>query len=417
MHDILPEDQPYYQKISNIVRDVAKFYGFQKIDTPILENAELFSIGIGLSTDIVEKQMYIFKTRGGDLVAMRPEGTASVARAYIQHGMFALPQPVKLWYEGPFFRYEHPQAGRWRQFNQFGFEVLGEDNPVIDAQIIQIFFVILDELKFRNLICNINNIGDSQCRPYYKKVLVNYLRSKVSSLCFNCRRRVKENPLRVLDCKEEKCQPVKAQAPQIVDHLCQICHDHLKEVLEFLEELQLPYYLDPFLVRGLDYYTKTVFEIYEKESDKEIDLFKALVGGGRYDNLVKMLGGKNVPACGGAAGIERIIEVLKAKGVKVSPEAKPKVFIAPIGPLAKRKALNIIEQFRKAKIPIAESLAKDALKTQLGRADKARVLYTIILGQKEAIEGTVIIRDMAKGKQEVVKLDQLVREIKKRLKS
>lgn len=417
MRDILPEDQPYYQKVSRVVQELARFYGFQKIDTPILEDAELFSRGVGLSTDIVEKQMYAFRTRGGDAVAMRPEGTAPIARAYIQHGMFNLPQPVKLWYEGPFFRHEHPQAGRLRQFNQFGFEIIGEEDPVIDAQIIQIFFAALGELKLKNLICEINSIGDSQCRPYYKKVLVNYLRSRFAGLCFNCRRRIKENPLRVLDCKEEKCQPIKTQAPQIVDHLCEECHSHFKNTLEFLDELSIPYHLNPFLVRGLDYYTKTVFEIYEGSVGKEISRYLALAGGGRYDSLIKILGGKAVPACGGAAGVERIIEVMKGQKVRMAPEANPKIFIAQIGVLAKRKSLKMIEEFRKAKIEIAESLGKDSLKTQLGRADKLGVLYTLILGQKEALEGAIIIREMASGKQDTVKLDKVVGEIRQRLKS
>src|SRR3989344_2248297 len=304
MHDILPEDEPFYQKIYDTAAEIADFYGFYKIDTPIVEDAELFSESIGASTDIVEKQMYTFKTKGGDFLALRPEFTAAVSRAYIEHGMFNLPQPVKLFTFGPLFRYERPQLGRFRQFHQVDFEAFGEASSAIDAQIIQIFYNILKELKFKNLIVEINSIGDNQCRPYYKKLLSNYFRSRENSLCADCRRRLRENPLRILDCKEEKCQPVKAQAPQIVDHLCEECKSHFKSVLEFLDELELPYHLNPYLVRGLDYYTKTVFEIFE---DTEEGRQSALVGGGRFDSLVKMLGGKDAPACGGAAGGERII--------------------------------------------------------------------------------------------------------------
>ena len=204
MHDILAEDQKYFQKIYDVVKEIASFYNFQKIETPILEEIELFSRGIGLSTDIVQKEMFSFKTKGGDVLTLRPEGTAPVVRAYIENGMQNLPQPVKLWYWGPFFRYEKPQLGRYRQFWQFGLEVLGEESPVIDAQIIQIFYNILRELKLKNLIVEVNSIGDNTCRPYYKKLLVSYFRGRIESLCQDCRRRIKENPLRILDCKEEK---------------------------------------------------------------------------------------------------------------------------------------------------------------------------------------------------------------------
>ena len=412
----MPEDQLFFQKIYNIASNIAHFYGFQKIDTPILEQAELFSKGVGLSTDIVEKQMYVLRTRGGDYLSLRPEFTAAMARAYIEHGMFNLPQPVKLYTCGPLFRMERPQAGRFRQFHQFDLEVFGEESAVIDAQIIQIFYNILKELKFKNLVIEINSIGDNQCRPYYKKTLVGYLKSRSGSLCADCRRRVKENPLRVLDCKEEKCQPIKSQAPQMVDHLCEGCKFHFKEVLEFLDELELPYHLNPHLVRGLDYYTKTVFEIIE-DTDRGRAL-GSLVGGGRFDSLIKLLGGKPTPACGAALGVERSIEEIKERFGKDRSHAfsGSKLFIAQLGSLAKRKSLKLIEDFREAKIPIAESLSKDSIKTQLRTADKLGVTYTLILGQKEALDGVIIIRDMASGKQDVVKLDKAVREMRKRLK-
>lgn len=428
MRDILPESQPYFQKIYSVVENIAASYGFGKIDTPIVELAELFSKGIGLGTDIVEKQMYTFRTKGGVWLALRPEGTAPLARSYIEHGMFNLPQPLKLWYFGPFFRYEHPQAGRSRQFHQFGVEVFGEESPAIDVEVIQLFYNILKELKFKNLIIEINSIGDSQCRPYYKKLLVSYFRSRESSLCADCRRRLKINPLRILDCKEEKCQRIISQAPQMIDRLCEECKDHFTEVLEFLDEAELPYHLNPFLVRGLDYYTRTVFEIFEEaprskesvpEDDsevKEVGRQDALVGGGRFDVLVKSLGGKDTPACGGAAGIERIISLMKTKIVKLPRPSSPKIFLAQLGNLAKRKSLKLFEEFREAKIPMAESFGKDSLKTQLRVADRMEVEYTLILGQREALEGTIIIRDMRTGRQETVKVEKVVREMRKRIK-
>jgi histidyl-tRNA synthetase len=414
MHDILFEDQGYFQKIYKVVEEIADFYHFQKIDTPILEKTELFSRGVGLATDIVQKEMYTLRTKGGDYLTLRPEGTAPVVRAYLEHGMQNLPQPVKLWYFGPFFRHEKPQAGRFRQFHQFGFEVLGEKNPIVDAQIILIFFQILKELKFKNLLSEINSIGDSQCRPYYKKLLANYFRSREASLCVDCRRRLKENPLRILDCKEEKCQPVISQAPQMIDHLCQECHDHFKEVLEFLDEMEIPYRLNSHLVRGLDYYTRTVFEISEESEDGKIQ--GALVGGGRYDNLAKLLSRKDIPGCGGAAGIERIASLLKEKKIKIPVPPASEIFLAQIGDLAKKKSLKLFEEFRKAKIRVAESFGRDSLKSQLGRANRLGAKITLILGQREALEGTIIIRNMKTGSQETVKLERVVEIVKKYLK-
>lgn len=409
MRDILPEEQKYYQKIYDIVSDIADFYGFGKIDTPIVEETELFSKGIGLATDIVKKQMYSLKTKGGDFLSLRPEWTAPIVRAYIENGMQNLPQPLKLWYFGPCYRYERPQANRYRQFWHFGFEVLGEKSPVIDAQIIQIFYNILRDLKLKNLIVEVNSIGDSNCRPYYKKLLANYFRTREASLCADCKRRFRENVLRILDCKEEKCQPIKAEAPQILDHLCDECHGHFKEVLEFLDEIEIPYNLNPYLVRGLDYYTKTVFEIFAEGN-------KALAGGGRYDKLVKLLGGKETPACGAAAGVERIISLMKSQEVKwANKEPETQIFLAQLGSLAKRKSLKLLENFRKAKIKVAESFGRDSLKAQLSRADKIGARYTLILGQKESLEGIIIIRDMKSGKQETVKLDKVVGEMRKKL--
>jgi histidyl-tRNA synthetase len=425
MHDILPREEAYFRKIYKACENAANFYDFGKIETPMVEQAELFSKGVGQGTEIVEKQMYTLKTKGGDILALRPEGTASVARAFIEHGMHNLPQPVKLWYYGPFFRYERPQLGRFRQFWQFGFEVFGEQSAVVDAQNIQLFYNILKELKFKNLIVEVNSIGCRHCRAYYKKLLVSYFKSRENSLCLNCRKRLRENPLRILDCKEEKCRRIIVQAPQMVDHLCDECKNHFKQVLEFLDELDIPYNLNPYLVRGLDYYTKTVFEIFSLEEKNKNDSGEdneekkplALIGGGRYDNLVKMLGGKEIPACGGAGGIERIMSLLKEKPRSSSEKtADAKIFIAQLGEAARKKSLVLAEKFRQEKIPVGESFSKDSLKTQLGRAAKAEARYCLIIGQREVLEKSVIIRDMKSGNQETVKAEKVVKEIKRRLK-
>jgi len=422
MHDILPQDQFLYEKIYTVVDEIARFYSFGKIETPIVENVGVYERGTGMNTEIVEKQMYLLKTKGGDILALRPEFTPGIVRSYIQQGMINLPQPVKLYTYGPLFRYEHPQAGRFRQFHQIDFEVFGEQSAAIDAQVIQIFYAILKELKFSHLIIEVNSIGDSQCRPYYKKLLANYLRPRQNSLCADCRRRIKENPLRTLDCKEEKCQRIRAQAPQIIDHLCDECKNHFKSLLEFLDEADLPYHLDPYLVRGLDYYTKTVFEIFSEKTMKEGEdgsetiQRNALVGGGRYDNLARLLGGKDVPGLGAAGGVERIVSLIKDLNLLPFQEPVGKVFLAQLGDLPKRKSLKLLEEFRKAKVNVAESLGRDSLRTQLARADKLEVEYTLILGQKEVLDNTIVIRRMDTGEQKIVKLDAVVEEIKDRLK-
>jgi len=415
MHDILPQDQVYFQKVYKTIEKAFDFYGFEKIDTPILENAELFSRSIGMNTDIVEKEMYILRTKEGkDALALRPEGTAPIMRAYLEHGLNTYPQPIKLWYHGPFFRHEKPQAGRYRQFWQYGFEVLGDKEAIVDAQTIVIMYNILIDLGINDSIVKINSIGDENCRGEYRKALVKFLRSKKNEFCKDCLRRTKTNPLRVLDCKDEKCKELMNEGPQIIDYLCEDCKTHLKSVLEYLEELKIPFTLDPFLVRGLDYYTRTVFEIEAPVTEEEGT--GVLAGGGRYDILSKVLGKANIPSCGAAAGIERIVSAMKARKVEGVYASMPKVFISQIGPLAKKKGLLIFEELRKAGIKATESFSKDSLKAQLSRANKLNINIVIIIGQKEALRDMVIIRDMETGKQAEVNIKEMVKEVKKRLK-
>lgn len=409
MHDILPEDQKYYNKIYETASLIADFYNFGKIDTPIVESAELFTRGVGDNTDIVEKEMYSFKTRGKDFVALRPENTAGIVRAYIENGMSNRPQPLKLWYFGPFFRHERPQMGRYRQFWQLGFEVIGEKDPIVDAQIIQVFYNILKELKIKDISVEINSIGDS-CRNSYRKTLSRFFKNKEALLCLDCKKRLKNNVLRLLDCKTEKCKEFKVEAPQVLDYLCNDCKLHFKEVLEFLDELEIPYSLNPSLVRGLDYYTKTVFEIIEKGNSS------ALAGGGRYDSLIKILGGRETPACGAAAGVERIVDIMRNRDDLKLNGKTPLVFVAQLGGPAKRKGLWLLEELRKAKIKTGESFGRDSLRAQLSRADKMKVKYTIVIGQKEAIEGKVVLRNMKTGRQETININKAIEELKKRLK-
>ena len=413
VHDILPDDQKYWDKIRTVVNQVGFNYGFKRIDVPVFEDVQLFIKGIGETTDIVQKEMYSFRSKGGEHFALRPEFTPGIVRAYIEHGMKNLPQPVKLYTIGPLFRHDKPQAGRFRQFHQFNWEIIGDFSPVSDVQIIQFFLSILKKINLKKFTLYINSIGCPICVLEYKKVLLKYYRQQLNRLCPDCKRRFKENPLRLLDCKNEKCSRLISQSPQVLDFLCEECHNHFKEVLELLDELEIPYILNPHLVRGLDYYTRTVFEVWE---DREDSLQGALMGGGRYDNLVEMFRGKSTPAVGAAAGIERIINSLKKQDIKISEKEKPRVFIIQLGDLGKRKSLKLFEEFQNKGVKVGEAFSKPSIKSQLKIADKEGAELALILGQKEALENNVIIRDMTSGAQEVIPLERVLNEVKKRLK-
>ena len=408
MKDTLPSEWHLWEKVYRAAKEVAESYNFGKIVTPIMEQTDLFVRGVGDSTDIVEKEMYNLRTSGGDHLTLRPDGTTPVMRSYIQNGMKKLPQPVRLYYVGPFFRHENPQAGRYREFVQFGLEILGgENDPVYDAQVIIATYRFLEELKLKNATVQINSIGCRSCRSNYVRKLNEYYKDK--KICKDCERRIKKNPLRVLDCKSEVCKPIKVGAPSILDNLCSACKVHFKGVLEFLDEISIPYTLNPLLVRGFDYYSRTVFEVISETDGL------ALAGGGRYDYLSEMLGGRPTPAVGMAAGVERLIEAAIAAGGLNPPKPKPRVFLVHVGEITKHKALAIIEEFRSHGIPIAEALGKDSLSAQLERAAKMDSPMALIFGQKEVFEESIIIRDMATGVQETVPLTKAVEEVKKRL--
>lgn len=410
MRDILPDDQPIWEKVRKTAKEIADFYNYRRIDTPVLEKLELFKRPLGETSDVVEKQMFILKTNGGDVLALRPEGTASIARAYIEHGLSHLGQPLKLYYEGLMFRHEQPQAGRFRQFHQVGFEIISNDNdPVYDAQVMLACYRLLEDLKLKELNLQVNTIGCLRCRPGFRKRLLDYYKNKEKALCPDCKKRLWLNPLRLLDCKNEKCIDVKQEGPSILDSLCSDCKKHFKRILEFLEEARLPYALNQFLVRGFDYYTKTVFEIFTQDFDF------ALASGGRYDHLIEMLGGRPSPGVGGAAGIDRIVEVVKARNLNFVGKTKPKVHLIHIGDVAKAKALGLVEMFREAGIGIMESLGKDSLQAQLKFADKRGAPLALIFGQQEAFEQSIIIRDMKTGAQESVPLKKIIAVVKRKL--
>lgn len=413
MRDLLPADQPYWKKMQETIERVSDAYGFDRIDTPFIEEQSLFVRGVGKVTDIVEKEMFSWETQGGEHVALRPEGTASTVRAYIQHGMLNMPQPVRLWYTGPMFRYERPQAGRFRQHMQAGFECLGESDAVVDAQLIVISHAILKELGLDPIV-KINSLGSPESRANYKNALVAFFRSKRNVLTEEDKKRLLKNPLRLLDSKEEHMKELKAEAPQIVDWLDEESKAHFMRVLEYLDEVGVPYQLDPYLVRGLDYYTKTVFEWYASSDDQELAQ-SALGGGGRYDDLVEQLGGRPTPAAGFSLGLDRIASRLKeldpALGTQVR---KADVFIAQLGEMGKKRALALFEEFRQAGIAVGESFAKSSLKSQMETANRRGARYTLLLGQKEVLDGTVLVRDMDSGTQETFDAKKAVYEMRKK---
>jgi histidyl-tRNA synthetase len=414
MRDILPDEQPYWERVRRSLSTAAQDYGFQRIDTPTVEYLHLFVRSIKEGTDIIDKEIYSFQTRGGDRVALRPEFTAGVGRAYIQHGMSVLPKPIRLFSMGPVFRYDRPQEGRYRELWQGDFEVFGEADPILDAQVMQVAYRVVRELGLRDVEFQVNSIGTPESRKRYEKALVRFLESQKHKLCQVCRERLTTNPMRILDCKEDKCVQLTSQVPQALDFLDDESRAHFKSLLEYLDELELPYTINPRLVRGLDYYTRTVFEIWS--TDREGKKY-ALGGGGRYDNLIQELGGEPTPAIGFGLGLDRIVLEMKRTQVRPHEFPKPRVFLAQLGDLAKKKSLRLFAELEKHSILVSESFGRGSLKAQMRVAARLGVEVTIILGQKEALDGTAIVKDMVSGTQETVTQERLVDAVKKILKT
>lgn len=413
MRDILPEDQPYWRRCYEVAQKLADEFGFERIELPVVEPEELFVRSVGKTTDIVEKEMYVFEDSEGGKLALRPEATASFCRSYIANGLMSRPQPQKLWLWGPMFRHDRPQAGRYRQFFQADYEVIGDASPVADAQVILLTYLFFTELGL-NVEMHINSIGSPEDRSRYKMELVQWYRTRKKGLCENCQKRLVRNPLRLLDCKEPGCAEIRKDAPQILDWLSTEAKEHFMHVLEYLDELGIPYFLDPFIVRGLDYYTKTVFEFVAVGAQDKAQI--ALCGGGRYDLLIEQLGGKPTPACGVAPGIDRAVIAMKEQNVTLPPAPKPQIFVAQLGEQGRRRALALYNRLREAGFVLAESFAKDSLKTQLDNANQKGIPYVLLVGQREVMDNTVIIRDMESGNQEIVDYQKIVNEMKKKFK-
>jgi len=397
--DILPEEQSHWRYIEARAAQLCQLYGYERIDTPVFEDSRLFVRSIGEETDIVQKEMYSFSDRSGSWLTLRPEGTAPVCRAYLEHGMHSRPQPVKLYYITPIFRYERPQAGRYRQHQQFGFEAMGDVDPALDAEVIEMSWRFYTGLGLENLVLKLNSIGCRLCRPRYLEKLKDYYRDKGELICMDCRRRRVTNPLRLLDCKKESCLSVAESAPKSSEHLCPECCQHLDDLRRYLGFLSLPFSLDHTLVRGLDYYTRTVFEI---QPPGERGPQATLGGGGRYDDLIEELGGRPTPAVGFATGIERVILNLREQQGSVPDLPYPTIFVAYLGQEAKEEALKVASQLRGAGVGVLLAYGERSLKAQLRQANASGAKQAIIIGEEEAGAGVAVLRDMVKGEQKSV---------------
>jgi len=412
VHDVLPDDHLYFSFIKKVVRHRCREAGFRRISTPMFENLDVFVHSLGDTTDIVEKEMFTFESKSGKKLALRPEGTAGVVRAYLQHGMHQLPQPVELYYIEPFFRYSRPQKGRYRQFHQFGFEIIGEPDPVIDAQVIYLSHKINQDLGVADrLSLQLNTIGSSEDRNRFKEDLINFYTGKERSLCADCQKRMHRNPLRLLDCKEEDCQILASMAPKFENVMSEESKTHYKLVKEFLDELGVTYEENPHLVRGLDYYTHTVYEYWSRKDGAQ----NATGGGGRYDGLVELFGGPSTPAMGYAAGMERTIEYMKEAGIRPPNKDRIHVFVAQLGHIAKKRSLTLLNEMRERGINVVGAAGKASIKSQMKVADRLQAKYSLILGQIEVQEGTIILRDMDKGSQETLPMDGIVDVVEKKI--
>ena len=403
--DILPEEQVYWRFLESRAEEVAAKFGYERINTPAFENANLFVRSVGAATDIVEKETYTFEDRGGDLVSLRPEGTAPVCRAYLQHGMHNLPQPVRLFYMGDFFRYDRPQAGRYRQFHQFGIEVIGEADASVDSEVIDLAWSVLESVGVKDVTLLLYSIGDAMCRPGYIDELRSYYRSRVSELVHDdCKRRLETNPLRLLDCKNGECQPLIEAAPGSVDYLCGDCSKHWDALLGDLNAAGRSYKIDKRLVRGLDYYSRTVFEIVPPSDGQQ----STLVAGGRYDGLIELLGGRPTPGIGFALGIERVLVAIPSDDESITKIAGNKIIVAHMGDESKSAGVKLCSELRRAGIAAVLAPPGRSLKSQLRYASFIRATHAVIIGDRELESGSFMLRNLGDREQREIPRDDLV---------
>lgn len=402
-NDILPPETYIWQHIEKEARDVFATYGFSEIRVPIVEKTGLFSRSIGETTDIVEKEMYTFADRHGEAITLRPEGTAPVVRAYIEHKLYGADPVAKFYYLGPMFRYERPQKGRFRQFHQIGAEVFGIDDPGIDAETLEMLIALFQRLGLEGVSLQINSLGCKECRPLYKEKLLNFLSDKKANLCPDCQRRYEINPLRTLDCKSQGCIEITSHAPSILDAVCEECKTHFEKVKEYLALSQVSFSVNPKMVRGLDYYIRTTFEITALGLGSQ----NAVAAGGRYDGLVKSLDGPDMPGFGFAIGMERLAMLLQDKGHWAENKRQGLVFMIILGDKAEKAAIPLIKTLRQKGMRIERDYGNKSMKSQMKRADKLGAKFVLILGENELASNSIMVKNMETGSQEQVALDKI----------
>ena len=391
--DLLPEDTYKLQFVEKKISNLFENYGFKEIRVPVFEHTELFSRGVGETTDVVQKEMYTFEDKGGRSITLRPEGTAGVIRAYLENGMASRPSPVKLWYNMAMYRYENVQKGRLREFHQIGLELFGSSSYLADVEAILIGKSIFDCLGINNIKVNINSIGCPKCRGEYQKILKEFIGKNLNEYCDDCKNRFEKNPMRILDCKQEKCKKLNVGAPQMLDYLCEECKEHFENVKEFLKAQNVNFDIDSGIVRGLDYYTKTVFEFIDEESGLTV------LGGGRYDGLIEELGGSSTPAVGFATGVERLMEMVDKSSSLQIEDRKPDLYIVSCGKNESLKAMELAENLREKGFCVLRDLNERSFKAQMKYADKIESKYLIVIGENELSSGIVKIKNMKTGEE------------------
>jgi histidyl-tRNA synthetase len=408
--DILPLEAYKWHYVEGVVRELCREFGFGEVRTPVFEHTELVLRGVGETTDIVQKEMYTFEDRGGRSLTLKPEGTAPAVRAFVEHSLYSEAQPTKMYYITPVFRYERPQAGRLREHHQFGIEVFGAKEASADAEVISVAMVFLERLGIKNLNVNINSLGCPICRQNYNNALQEYFRQNLETLCTTCQDRFVKNPLRILDCKNPECHKIGENAPVILDYICDDCKEHFEDLKQELEALKIPFVIDPYIVRGLDYYTRTVFEIISED----IGAKSTVCGGGRYDNLIEECGGPKLPAVGFGLGLERLLLTLEAKGIVIPNPEAPILFIAALGEKAKLESAKIILNLRKEGIACTRDIMSRSLKAQMKYANNIKAKYSMVLGDNELNDNKAKLKNMETGEEEEIEVSNVLMEIMNR---
>lgn len=408
-NDFLPGEVEKWQYLEGLIRDLFEKYHYKEIRTPIFEHTELFLRSVGETSDIVSKEMYSFEDKGLRHVTLRPEGTAGTVRAFVENKLFAQSLPVKLYYTGPMFRYDQPQAGRYRQFHQFGCEVLGSADPMVDAEVISFAVDLFTKLGLQSLSVLINTVGCDHCRPRYQQALKDYFSQYKDQLCPTCLERLEKNPLRLLDCKEESCKTVAAHAPTTLEYACDDCKAHFEKVCAYLESVGIKYEVDTTLVRGLDYYTLTAFEVIMNKVGSQQN---AICGGGRYNKLVSEVGGDDIPGMGFAAGMERVLLTVEEEGIALPVKEDIDVYVAPLGDAAKEVCFKLTHALRQQGLIVETDYLSKSMKAQMKAADKNHARYTVIVGDDELANNVAVVRDMRNSTQENVPIEEVINYVK-----